>query len=254
MGVMLITAALAACQKEGSVEKPPASSSMQLAELRSGSDFIRFDYGTDNKVSKITVSEDPLSGEPDVSFNVTYRSDGKPDQLTGSNNTVIRTTYNNGLLTRADMFISTQQITKTDYVYAGTALKTITGHLFDGTDPVPFFKADLTMSGSGNVSKTNVYLFDPFKLDVVPAGHVNQQYDDKPNPLAVLNDFMLIFWQQASKNNVIREDHFDENGQAQEVIEYTYTYNSKGYPAKAAVKETAPGQQPVNSEVVYTYR
>lgn len=257
IGITLFTATMffSACDKEDSTQKPTEPvTSAKLTEFRSGEDFIRFEYNADGTVNKITLNEDPISGEPNVTFTVKYRADKKPDELTGTNNASVKTTYVNGLLMKTETFIATEKIAVTDYTYNGAAPNTITGFLFDGATQVPFFRADLIMNSAGNVGRTNGYVFDPFNLNLVPAGHVNMQYDDKPNPLAALNDFMLIFWQMASKNNVIREDHFDADGQAEKVVQTTYTYNSKGYPTKATVKETETGQAPVTTELIYAYK
>jgi hypothetical protein len=246
---------LVSCQKEDSAQAPgQPGTTVKIAEFSTGDSFIRFDYNTDGTVSKITLDEDPLSGRENISFTVKYDANKKPQELTGSTGTVIRTTYNNGRLVKAEMTAATIKIAKTDYTYEGSVLKKVEGYVYDDNDPIPFYQSNFTYGTSGNITKADLFAFDPFQLNLVPAGYVNLQYDNKPNPLAAVNDFLLMFWQTASGNNITREAHFDEQNRAQEVIERTYTYNSQGYPVKAVVRETLNGQQPVTSEEIFRYK
>lgn len=249
--------ALASCKKRDEIQNPgqPDDPPM-IAEFSTGDSFIRFDYNPDGTVSKVTLDEDPLSARENVSFTVKYGADKKPQELSGSTGTVIRTTYTNGKLVKVEMTAATIKISKTDYIYEGNALKRVEGYVYDDADPDPilFYKSNFTYNAAGNISKADLFAFDLLLLDLVPAGFVNLQYDDNPNPLAPVNDFLLIFWQVASANNITREAHFDEQNRPQEIIERTYTYNSKGYPIKASVRETIPGQQAVVSEEVFRYK
>lgn len=246
---------LVSCQKEESVQAPgQPDAPPKIAEFNTGDSFIRFDYNADGTVSKVTLDEDPLSGRPNVGFTVKYDANKKPQELTGSTGTVIRTSYANGRLVRTEITAASIKIAKTDYTYEGNVLKKVEGFVYDDNDLIPFYLSNFTYGTSGNISKASLFAFDPFQLEMVPAGYVNLQYDNKPNPLAAVNDFLLMFWQIASANNVTREAHFDEQNRAQEVIERTYTYNSQGYPTKAVVRETLPGQQPVTREETFRYK
>ena len=74
------------------------------------------------------------------------------------------------------------------------------------------------------------------------------------NPLDTAVDLMLIFWQYANKNNIVRQENKDMSGDLLELIETNYSYNSFGYPTKATMKITEPGMQPTTSQLSYTYK
>jgi hypothetical protein len=83
---------------------------------------------------------------------------------------------------------------------------------------------------------------------------VNFQFDNKNNPFSSAGDLMVVFWQYANTNNIIKQENRDLSGDLLELIETTYTYNTFGYPTKAAMKITEPGLQPVTSQLIYTYK
>jgi hypothetical protein len=175
------------------------------------------------------------------------------NELNGSNGTKIKVTYTGDLITKAEMLNGTVKYAETVYEYNGTNLKSSTISIVDHSGSIPYFKSEFTFNNAGNVTRSDVLMYDPLLDRLEPTGYVLNQYDTKKNPFVVLSDVNLIFWQIASKNNVVKQEYFNKNGAADEVVETTYTYSVLDFPVRATVKETQPGQQPVTSTVTFKY-
>ena len=251
---MISIAALSSCKKPVSVPAPPPPKPLQLIEFKSEDDVTKFDYNADGSLKTILLSNDPVSTDDNVTYTVKYLANKKIDELTGSNGARIKLSYNTaGILTKSEAFIGIEKISQTEHTYAAALLSTSTISVFDNNTPVPFFKSEFTFT-SGNITRANVSMYNPLTNKLEPTGHVLNQYDTKINPLASLGDIMLVFWQAASKNNVTKQQYFNKQGAAEEVVETTYTYNAQGYPVSAAMRETAPGQQPSTATISFKYK
>lgn len=245
--------AFSSCKKEKSEQPASSPKTLQVAEFNDGADVTRFSYNADGTLKTILLSSDPVSTDDNVTYTVKYLANKKIDELTGSNGAKIKLSYNNaGSLAKSEAFIGTEKISQTEHTYTGTLLSATTISVFDNNTPVPFFKSEFTFS-SGNITRANILMYSPLTNKLEPAGHVLNQFDTKVNPLASLGDVMLIFWQAATKNNIVKQQYFDKLGNAEEVIETTYTYNAQGYPVSATMRETAPGQQPSTATITYKY-
>ncbi|XVJ65313.1 MAG: hypothetical protein HEQ40_03755 [Lacibacter sp.] len=247
-----VMVAFTSCKKEDSVQTPPKP--LQLTEFKSGDDITRFSYNTDGSLKTLFLSNDPISLDDDVTYTVSYLANKKINEFTGSNGTKIKLSYTNGLITKAEAFNGTIKYAETVYEYNGTVLKSGTISIVDQNNTVPYFKSDLTFNAAGNATRSNAFVFNPLTNQLEAAGYVLNQYDNKVNPFAALNDVILVFWQETSKNNVVKQEYFSNTGAAEEVVETTYTYNAQGYPVTAVMRETAPGQQPSTATISFKYQ
>lgn len=250
--VLIAAVTFSACKKPVSEPIVPAGK-LLLTEFNDGIDITRLTYNVDSSVKTITLNNDPVSLDDNVTYNVTYSANKTISELNGSNGTNIKASYTNGKLNKAEMFNGTVKYAETVYTYTGGVLQSSTIYLVDNNDKQPYFKSEFIINGDGNITRSNVSLYNPLTDKLEATGYVLQQFDSKKNPFVSLGDVMLIFWQAASKNNITKQEYFDATGKPEEVVETTYTYNAQGYPVKATMKETQPGQQPTTATIIYKY-
>ena len=89
----------------------------------------------------------------------------------------------------------------------------------------------------GNITKLETFIKGEQPNQMVRAGHVNFQHDEKTNPLYAQRDLLALFWQGVSKNNIKVEDHFDANLQPEDKFVYAYQYNDNGLAGSAVVTQ-----------------
>jgi hypothetical protein len=252
IAAFVIVTAFSACKKPVSEPSVPAGPFL-LKEFSDGTDTTRFTYNPDSSVKTITLNNDPISLDDNVTYNITYSANKTISELIGSNGTNIKATYDNGKIAKAEMFNGTIKYAETEYTYTAGIIESSTISLVDNGAKQPYFKSVFTVNNAGNISRTDVSMYNPFTDQLELTGFVLQQFDSKKNPFTLLGDVMLVFWQAASKNNTTKQDYFDAAGKAEEVVETTYTYNAQGYPVRATMKETQPGQQPTTAIITYKY-
>ena len=68
-----------------------------------------------------------------------------------------------------------------------------------------------------------------------------------------MSDFLLMVYQVPAKENVLKEEHFDDSNELEETVEYTYTYNARNLPKEAVVKYTAAGQPASTTTMLFKY-
>jgi hypothetical protein len=254
MGAIVALTALSSCKKEDSAAPQPPARPVLLTEFKSGDDVTKFAYHADGTFKSITLSNDPVSTDENVTYTATYAANKKIAELNGTNGSKLKLTYTNNLLSKMEAFFGTHKFAETVYEYNAAVMKSTTISVMDNDVAVPYFKSDFTFTNVGNISRTNAFMFNPTTNKLESIGHVTKQYDTNPNPLYLLGDIVAVFWQASTKNNITKQQHFNKDGNAAEVIETTYTYNPQGYPVRATMKETMPGQQPTNATITYTYQ
>ncbi|MEI9810937.1 MAG: hypothetical protein WDO16_25350 [Bacteroidota bacterium] len=161
--------------------------------------------------------------------------------------------YENGVMIRASVFDAVARQRFTNYFYENNALKVATIYVNTGADFTALMEFRFTYNANGNLSETIVLLATGVPGQMVRAGHVTCQFDEKVNPLYEHRDFLALLWQAASKNNIIREDHFDANLTLEDIYNYVYTYKANGLPEKAVVTSGLPGQPPVTTALNFIY-
>jgi hypothetical protein len=253
-GAMIVLVAFTSCKKEKSEQPQVPAKPLQLIEFSDGDDVTRFEYNADGSFKSIQLKNDPVSTDENVTYTAKYAANKKIEELNGSNGTILKLTYTNNLLSKMEAFAGAEKFAQTVYEYTGSVMKSTTISVVDNNQPVPFFKGDFIFNAAGNITRSNVFVYNPMTDRLESTGYVINQFDNKINPFTALNDVITVFWQVATKNNVTKQEYFDKDGKAAEVVETTYTYNAQGYPVRASMKETEPGQQPTTSTVTYTYR
>ena len=119
--------------------------------------------------------------------------------------------YANGVLERADIFMAGERTGYTNYVFENGYMRKATIYVGSGVDFTPILEFDFNYNANGNVTQGVIMIGTDVPGQMLRAGHVNLQHDNKVNPLFAYRDFFALLWQGPSKNNVTVEDVFDEN-------------------------------------------
>ncbi|HET6994686.1 MAG TPA: hypothetical protein VFI06_06875 [Chitinophagaceae bacterium] len=251
----IVMMSFVSCKKDKSINNgnnPPAAT--KLKEYRNGDDLVQFTYNTDGTIKKALVKTELNTNGDAVDFNISYNAQKKISEVTTTSGEKIVPEYENGLLTRANIFEGTVRTGYTNYHYETNQLKIATIYVnAGGVDFEPILEFRFSYDGNGNLNKSEIFMSTGVPGQLVRAGHVNFQFDQKTNPLYANRDFLALLWQAASKNNVTKEEHFGANLQLEDVFTYVYTYKTNGLPERATVTNGLPGQPPVISSVNFTY-
>jgi hypothetical protein len=162
--------------------------------------------------------------------------------------------YENGNLLRADVFEGNERTGYNNYYFQNGLLKRVTLYWGSGTDFLPYFEFDFKHDNAGNTIEAAAFIATGEPGHLERMGHVEYQFDAKINPLHEQKELLALLYQSSSKNNIIKEDHFDSDLVLEDQFNYTYTYKSNGLPQSAEVKNGLPGQPPVISKVEYSYK
>ncbi len=251
----IVMTSFVSCKKDKSVSNgnnPPAAT--RLKEYKNGDDMVQFTYNPDGTIKKALVKTELNTSGDAVDFNITYDAQKKISEVMTTSGEKIVPVYENGSLSRADIFEGAVRTGYTNYHYETNQLKIATIYINDGAgDFQPILEFRFSYDANGNLNKSEVFMSTAVPGQLVRAGHVTFQFDQKTNPLYANRDFLALLWQAASKNNVTKEEHFDANLQLEDVFTYVYTYKSNGLPEKATVSNGLPGQPPVISDVSFSY-
>lgn len=245
---LIILFFLSACSNDPSVELPINGKQLLLAEFKSDDEITRFEYNIDSSLSKLFFTEDPISSDQNVTYSVKYLANKKVDELVGSNGTKIKISYGLNGIAKSEVFAGSTFVSTSEYTYSGSLVSSVLISFSAPYMPFLIYNYEFIYNNSNNVSKVTMSLHNQ------PQSVVNFQFDVKKNPFTAAGDLMLIFWQYANKNNIIRQENRDMTGDLIKLIETNYTYNSFGYPTIATIKITEPGMQPSTSQLVFTYK
>jgi hypothetical protein len=240
------------CKKDDPAVPAPQPGS-KISEIIHGNEMIRFTYHADGSLAKASTRDEDMTNGTVIDFTVSYNAARKIETIHKSDGEMIRAIYDGETLAIAEVYQDNVKIGHSEYEYLNGYLKSITLHIKMTGFTVPFMKNLFSYDGKGNISSNKLFLYDAAGGTLKFAGRVDYQYDDRPNPLYELNDFLHLIWQQASPNNIKEEVRQDENGELTDRVQYHYTYNGRNHPAKAALVSGLPGQPEVESEKIYNY-
>jgi hypothetical protein len=248
-----LTAATVSCKKDKNDDggtPPPPPAAAKLKEFKTGEEFIRFEYNASGSVTKVTMKNDVTTGDATEVFNVLYA--GNKITSLESNSQKFVPVYENNVITKADIFQDNEKVGYTTYQYENGSLKKATIHAGEANQFIAVLEFIFTYA-SGNITEMQTMMLDGESGQMVHAGHITYQYDQKSNPLFAQKDLLVLFWLSPSKNNVAVENHFDANQQPEDKFVYNYTYNNNGLPKSAVVTQGLPGQPTTTENVEYIY-
>lgn len=246
--------AFSSCQKESTTGNPPPPAATKIKEFKNGDEFIRFTYNADGSIQKATVKSELNTAGAIVDFTVSYDAQKRISEVNSTTGEKIVPVYENSVLKRAEVFDGPVKTSYTNYQWETGLLIRATIYLNQGADFEPQFEFDFTNNAAGNPVQTVFFMNNGVPNTLNRAGHVNVQFDTKPNPLYEHRDFLALLWQPAAKNNPVKEEHFAANFTPEDVYNYAYTYKANGLPEKATVTVSSPGQPQTTSALNFVYQ
>jgi hypothetical protein len=250
-----LTASMVACKKDkndnpGGPDNPGGT---RIAMFSEGDEYMKFEYNTDGSVKKLFVKTDLNTGGEELDFTVKYDAQKRIIALENQWQQM-EVEYQNNVMSKSTIKQFGDVFAQTEYQYVNGNLQSSTlSYTGEGGDIVPVFKYEMTYNGQGHLTRVSTSLAtENGQFD--NAGYVSFQYDGKTNPLYEHRQLLALFWYNISKQNTTVEDHFDADQQPEDKFQYTYTYNGKGNPEKAKVKQGLPGGDQSEVEVKYTYK
>jgi hypothetical protein len=238
--------------KDNSPAPPPPAGTERIKEYKTGDEFVRFDYNAAGDVTKVTINDETSTDGNTVVYNVTYNAAKKISALEAAGERIVPV-YENNVITRADIFENNVRIGYTAYSFENNQLKRATIYFGEDDDFTPILEFIFTRNAAGNVTEMVTMMASGEPNHMVRTGHVTYQYDEKSNPLYSQRDLLILFWQNASKNNIKLEEHFDADMQLEDKYVYDYQYNDKGLPKSAVIKQGLPGDQQTTTNVTFSY-
>lgn len=252
--VTIMLLALVSCQKETTTNPPPAPATAKIKEYKNGYEFVRFTYNADGSIKKATIKSELNTGDDVIDFNITYNTQKKIAEVTTAHGERIVPEYANGVMTRANVFDGPIRTSYTNYLYEGSVLKKATIYMNQGADFEPLLEFQFAYNAGGNLAESLVLMATGVSGQLVRAGHIAYQFDQKQNPLYEHRDFLALLWQGVSKNNITREEHFDAGQNLEDIYTYLYTYKANGLPEHAVVTTELPGQPPATTNLDFIYQ
>ncbi len=142
----------------------------------------------------------------------------------------------------------------TEYSYQGNLLSgakvraALLGPLAD------LLKFEFAYNAAGNIIKTSYFQVNVGTGLMELSNYVIYEYDNKPNPLSALKEFLQLVWFVPSANNIVKEFHKDADDVLEETTEYNYTYNAQQLPTAGTLKRTIPGEPVQNKAIQVIYK
>lgn len=226
--------------------------STRLKTVVSPDNEVTFTYNPNGTIKTAAVKNSFSTSGDLITYQLSYNAAGKISEITSDEDVRIVPIYTNGVLAEASFeTINGVELFVTTYEYVNGRLFTAEIETAAGQ---PWTKFMFQYNAGGNVSRTETYLANPLQGNQLEfAGSVTYTYDDKLNPLHAAKDLLHLLWIPSSPNNALTEIHKDENNELEETVNYTYQYHKNNTPKSAVVQSTAVGENPVNSNLTFTY-
>lgn len=240
---------VSSCKKPTS--EPPGQSTI-LKSVVSPDDQITFTYNPNGSIKTAAVKNSFATSGDLITYQLSYNAAGKISEITSNEDVRIVPIYTNGVLAEASFeTITGIELFVTTYEYQNGNLVTAEIETAAGQAWTKFI---FQYNAAGNVTKTETFLANPLQGNQLQfAGSITYTYDAKINPLHPAKELMHLLWIPSSRNNALTEIHKDSNNELEETVNYTYQYNKNNTPKSAVMQSTVVGEQPVNTNLTFTY-
>ncbi|PWT97509.1 MAG: hypothetical protein C5B52_13715 [Bacteroidetes bacterium] len=233
---------------------PPTSYEKRLVKIEeSATDITTLEYHLDGKLKKLTTTYEFGSGPEVSTFEYQYGNTDKVQTATISTGNSFKYVY-----TGSDVRIEFRDANNTTISYRtlhfqGEKLVTVTGYGFNGSNAILVGRIDYDYYADGNIkSETQYYTQGGVDL-VLYEKRVYTEYDDKKNPFRLPALSGLILFPYQSPNNPRKQLVYDREDNLTSSIEYSYTYDERGYVKQCIVSEADMGYPPESYTLKFIY-
>ncbi len=249
LGLIVSTTFLFSSCKKSSEE---SVQSTRIKAVVSPDNEVIFTYNPNGSIKTAAVKNSFATSGDRITYEITYNAAGKISEITSDEDVRIVPIYTNGVLAEASFeTMAGIELFVTTYSYENGLLKSAEIETSAG---LPWTKFMFQYNAAGNVTKTETFLANPLQGNQLEfAGSITYTYDDKLNPLHAAKEFLHLLWIPSSPNNALTEIHKDENNELEETVNYTYQYHKNNTPKSAVMQSTVVGENPVNSNLTFTY-
>ena len=235
--------------------KKPSDEPQQSTRIKtvvSPDNEVTFTYNPNGTIKTAAVKNSFSTSGDLITYQLSYNAAGKISEITSDEDVRIVPIYTNGVLAEAsfetlngiELFVTTYEYQSGNLVTA--EIETAAGQAWT--------KFMFQYNAAGNVTKTETFLANPLQGNQLEfAGSIAYTYDAKINPLHPAKELMHLLWMPSSPNNVLTEIHKDENNDLEETVNYTYQYHTNNTPKAAVIQSNVVGEQPVNTNLTFTY-
>ena len=226
--------------------------STRIKTVVSPDNEVTVTYNPNGTITTAAVKNSFSTSGDLITYQLSYNAAGKISEITSDEDVRIVPIYSNGVLAEASFeTINGIELFVTTYEYQNGNLVTAEIETAAGQAWTKFM---FQYNAAGNVTKTETFLANPLQGNQLEfAGSISYTYDAKINPIHPAKELMYLLWIPSSPNNVLTEIHKDENNELEETVNYTYQYNNNNTPKSAVMQSTVVGEQPVNTNLTFTY-
>lgn len=230
-------------------------SSSKITEYQAGEDFMRFEYGTDNKLKRLTANLETATNGETENYDLVYHTNGQIKEVNISGNRKMVPVYTNGQITRADIFEDNVKTGFTEYVFQSGNLKTVEVKMLAANNqPQTIIKMVYSYDSKNNISKAETFMSLFGVGELAYAGKTEFTYDSKNNPLFAHKELFNLLWMPTSASNVLTEKFYAPDGALDEDASYVYQYYSNQLPKSATALIKIPGEPNKTETIEYTYK
>lgn len=243
---------LTSCQKENAGKLVQDRETI-LTKIIHEDDFLELEHDQEGRVNSVTttlLSEDELA----VKYIIVYGPGNRIKELTGNDGMIITPVYDAGLLIRTHFNRNGDHLAYANYHMENGAPQEVTLYSRAGDTFDPVLSYRLKYNAAGNVSESVLMSAGDIPGRLVREGHIAYTYDEKENPLYTSRELLLLLMQTVSKNNVIKEEYYNQDLVMEDRYRYTYTYKENGLPLKAVIRTGTDDSDTGQKEVRYFYR
>lgn len=242
---------LTGCKKDTAEDPFPAPHSTLLKELTTNDQYIRFSYNADSTIQSVITNT--LDSGMVITYKVEYTDDKKIALLQANNGKKIVPVYEDGIIKRTDYYEGDIRVGYGYYLFENQQLKNASYYKrIAEAEYVPVFSFAYEYTQAGLIKEAVLMGEAEVPNLLRRKGHSSYEYDDKNNPLYRSKDLLLLFFQAVSKQNVVKEDHYNALLQVDGRTQYSYQYNNQSFPVSAELT-IGLGAPYSNERINYAY-
>ena len=242
--------ALALLVTLSSCRKDPANHNLSLPVKNSGALITRYEYAPNlynlfnyNTAGQITTITD-INDVARTDYTLTYKPDGKVDKIVAGNG-YWKFTYNsNSLLAQADAYVNGNPASQGYYQFIYDRQKVTESRLYSnygGSEIKPRSKIDFQYGSSGDVTRSDTYLWDLTSGKYIAAGYQVYESDTHTDPVYWFRDVFAVLYRVVGPHNYTKAQFFYPDGTVDQDNTYEFTYDNNGYPVSALRRNLAAG-------------